>query len=221
MKVSIIIGTHGTDAWKDLAWSRAFPSAISQGAHEVLIDHEPDATRAEVRNRLVEQATGDWICTLDADDELAPGYVDAMTAAWRNSWYPAPDVLEFASSKPPLLFTPAIQYVRNGKPQPPMFWPEVNLHDANWLIVGTLIPLDLFLEVGGWKHLDSTGTMNEWDDWHLFSRCVRAGARIVKVPDAVYIAHVRARSPHYSANGRTRQAWLKEIRDDVWGEVTA
>ncbi len=32
--------------------------------------HEDDATIAEVRNKNTVDATGDWLCFLDADDEL-------------------------------------------------------------------------------------------------------------------------------------------------------
>lgn len=190
-----MIATHGDESWHKLAWERAWPSARNQGA-EVLIDHVPDATRAQVRNRLVKEASGDWIITLDADDELDPGYVTAMEeTAKRNC-----------------LLTPRVSYVRNGRGEMARFWPECDLKDGNWMVVGTAAPRDLMLAVGGWRTFTGSGVLNEWDDWDLWIRCVKAGAGIVKVPDAVYVAHVR-NSPHHSRTRAMTKAWLKEIRE--------
>lgn len=196
MKFSIVIASHGDSRWEDLALSRAYPSAKDQGA-EVLIRHEPDATRAELRNHLTKMATGDWIITLDADDELAPGYVTAMSEAAQEN----------------CLLTPQVSYVHKGKVEPPRFWPEVELKDGNWMVVGTAAPRDLMLSVGGWRSFTESGVLNEWDDWDMWIRCVQASARIIKVPEAVYIAHIQPTSPHYfSAQRKIRQFWLQEIR---------
>lgn len=207
MSFSIIIATHGDESWHKLAWERAWPSAKNQGA-EVLIDHVPDATRAQVRNRLIKEASGDWIITLDADDELAPGYVTALERAFKE-W--AKHKTMYVGKVMPLL-TPQVSYVRPGKLEPEKFWPEVDLADGNWMVVGTAAPRALMLEVGGWRTFTGSGVLNEWDDWDMWIRCVQAGAGIVKVPDAVYVAHVR-NSPHHSRTRAMTQAWLKEIRE--------
>jgi hypothetical protein len=210
MKLSIVIASHGSEDWRDLAISRAFPSALRQGAHEVLIEHDPaaDATRADVRNRLVERATGDWICHLDADDELALGYTAAMAAA-----------LERNGDREKLLLIPAISYAFRGRLKPPRFWPEIDLQNGNWIPIGTVLSRMLLLKVGGWKHLNGTGTTNEWDDWHLFSRCVIAGACLVKVPKAIYIAHVQRSSASRRARTDQHTAWFEEVRRDLWPEL--
>jgi glycosyltransferase involved in cell wall biosynthesis len=195
MSFSIVIATHGDSRWETLAMERALPSAMEQGC-EVLIGHNADGTRASVRNVLSEEARGDWIITLDADDELAPGYVTAMSN-WSN---------EYA------LLTPMVQYVKRERAQKPKFWPEVDLALGNWMVVGTAVPRDLLLEVGGWRAFTSSGVLNEWDDWDLWIRCVQAGAGIVKVPEAVYVAHV-GDSPHYRRTPATTRAWLTEIRE--------
>lgn len=194
MTFTIVIASHGHERWKNLALRRAYPSAGNQGM-EVLVEHDPDGTRAEVRNRLLERASGEWIITLDADDELAPGYVDAMSEAARET----------------SLLTPAISFVRKGRKECPKFMPEVDLAEGNWMVVGTAAPRDLMLEVGGWRTFIGSGVLNEWDDWDMWIRCVRAGAGIVKVPDAVYIAHVSP-SPHYARTSKMTKMWLKEIR---------
>ena len=204
MTFSIVIASHGHERWKNLARRRAWPSAENQGA-EVLVEHDPDGTRAEVRNRLTEQAKGDWIITLDADDELDPGYVTAMEDAFRHA---VPPVENWGRQ---LLLTPAISFVRNGRRERPKFMPEVDLTEANWMVVGTAVPRSLLLEVGGWRTFTGSGVLNQWDDWDLWMRCVQAGAGIVKVPDAVYVAHVSP-SPHYSRTPTISRLWWNEIR---------
>lgn len=208
MKLSIVIASHGSDEWRDLAWSRAYPSAELQGAHEVLVDHDPDGTRAAVRNGLIERATGDWVCTLDADDELAPGFVSGMRGIADR----------FALASPKCLLVPQVQYVHR-RVEEPRFPPECDLRDANWLIVGTVAPRELVLKVGGWRSLMGSGVLNQWDDWDLWQRCAKAGAVPVKVPDAVYVAHAKPGSPQRHASVRTRRFWFHEIRKANYPEL--
>ena len=211
MSFTIVIASHGDDHWRDLAWSRAWPSAQDQGA-EVLIEHDPDATRAEVRNRLIEQARGDWIITLDADDELDPGYVEAMDATrmrrvYQDKW------------AEPCLMTPQVAYVRGGRRRKAFFWPEVELKRNNWLVVGTAAPRSLMLEVGGWRTFTGSGVLNEWDDWDMWIRCVKAGAEIERVPGAVYVAHVLRTSWAQTTTEELRRAWIREIREANWPDA--
>lgn len=181
MSVSILIGTFGEQSWAEAAWSHAYPSA--NDADEVLVRHLPEGTLAQVRNRLAAEATSDWLCFLDADDDLAHGYVDAMTEVFTTLddefW----------------LLAPAVSYVRHDLVIPGMRvqglpaipnkgrWP-----DMNECVIGTLVARELFLEVGGFRELPSL------EDYDLWLRCVKAGARIVHVPGAVYQATVRDRS---------------------------
>lgn len=199
MTFTIVIATHGDSYWEDMALKRALPSAQAQGC-EVLVGHDPDGTRAEVRNALIEKASGEWIVTLDADDELAPGYVDAMEIDPHIS----------------ALLVPQVQYVHRRREEP-RFPPEMDLRHGNWMVVGTAFPRALALEVGGWRTFTGSGVLNQWDDWDLWIRCVKAGAKIVKMPDAVYVAHAAPGSPQ-KVPARTRRFWLDEIRHANWPE---
>lgn len=206
MKISVVIATYGVDEWKDIAWSRAYPSAINQGAHEVLIGHDAEGTIATVRNGLAEEAEGTYLCVLDADDELAPGYITAMTHAWRE--WPWPGDAE----QLPLL-TPRVSYVNRGRAQSPKFWPEKPLWEGNWLVIGTLVPRTLFLEVGGFPE-----AIHGYEDWALFAKCSKAGSPIVKVPEAIYRAHVRSGSRNRSLSHRDRVYWHYTIGREVFPE---
>lgn len=200
-----MIASHGEERWRDLAYSRAYPSAVDSGADEVLIEHDPDADwRADVRNRLTAQVESGYVVTLDADDELAAGYCEAI----RNT-----HALVRLEGGEPLLLTPAIQYVRNGRRYDPRFWPECDLADHNWMVCGTVFPKALFEAVGGWRTMRGTGSYNEWDDWELWIRMTKAGAVPIKVPDAVYVAHVNEKSAAQRASGPQRSTWLSEVRD--------
>lgn len=175
MNVSIIIATYGDRWWEELALERAFPSAHDQGAHEIIVGHDDRLTIGPVRNVLAQKATGDWLCFLDADDELAPGYLDAMAAVGGEN----------------VLLTPSVSKVRKNHRSTPDFYPEVPLWQANWLVVGTLLRRDLFERVGGFND-----EPHGFEDWTLWAKCWKAGARPVRVPQAVYLQHINPRSKH-------------------------
>lgn len=200
MSVSILIATFGDEAWSELAWSRAYPSAIEQGAAEVLVRHEPDGTVASARNALAGMAEGEWLCFLDADDELCPGYLVAMekVAPELEPWVESP----FGPGRDSIL-APAVSY-GGSRPGIPNLggWPGVNE-----CVIGTLVPRRVFLQLGGFRELPSL------EDWDLWLRCVKAGARIVHVPDAVYCAHV---TPNSRNSDQSVYAQLREEHAEVW-----
>lgn len=200
MRISVVIATYGGPTWSTLAASRALPSAVDQGAYEIVVEHQANGTLATARNAGAEAARGDWLVFLDADDELDAGFIAAMKAAWSE-----PSV--FGLMHPDLLlFTPAVQYVRGKQRPKPKIWPEVPIEDGNWLIIATAVPRTLFQEVGGFQ---------EWplyEDWCLWQRCLKVGARVVKVPEAVYIAHANAHSRNRKPGPYERRRWHDAIR---------
>jgi len=201
--ISICIATYGSDDWRELAWSRAWPSCQDQGALEVLVFHDPDGTIASVRNELASTAKGDALIYCDADDELAPGYLDAMTRA-----------VERVGDGPALL-TPAVQQLRkNGsvRGKPVFFDRGIPLTDDNWLVIGTLIQKSLFMEVGGFEDYP-----HGWEDWSLWAKAWKAGAQVVKVPDAVYRYHVNPQSKHKI--GWRNRKWQVETHHKVRREL--
>jgi len=152
-----------------------------------------------VRNALAVKATGDYLCFLDGDDELAPGYIAAMQKVYEQEY-----------DGTPLLLTPKVAYVVKGRKQAPKFWPETDPWSGNWMVLGTLVSKDLFMKVGGWREFDEND-WNEWDDWELWIRCQKAGALPVKVPKAVYIAHQEKTSRHRTMPHKQKLRWTYEI----------
>lgn len=199
--ISVVVATYGGDVWRDMARERAIPSTWEQGHDELVTSHEPDGTRATSLNNAASCATADWLLFLDADDELAPGFVGAMRRALEHT-------------APTVLLTPAVQQVRKGRPGRPFFYPECSLETGNWLIIGTLISRELFTRIGGFgEHPHGL------EDWNLWAKAVRAGATIVKVPDAVYVAYWNPKSKHHELQ-RNRPAYMaayEAARAEVWG----
>ena len=79
--------------------------------------------RARSRQCATSWATrppGTGCCFLDADDELAPGFLDAMRRAVGQA------------GDGPALLTPAINH-------PGRFYSEGPIEETNWLVVGTLV----------------------------------------------------------------------------------
>ncbi len=184
MNVSIIIATHGDEAWRDLAMSRAYPSTIDQGAWEVIAEHWPDGTLAQARNHAAKRSDTAWLCFLDADDELGPGYIQAMYEARY-------DVPPDGGAHP--LLIPRVQFVKDTTFSAPVF-PNVHqpMDTLNHAVIGTLVRRSLFEQVGGF------GEEPVYEDWALWLRCMRAGAALHYVEDAIYQAHVQESSRNNS-----------------------
>lgn len=188
MTFSILISTYGADYWRELAQTRAVPSAEAQNPHEVFILHEPDGTIASCRNNNAARATGDWLVFLDADDELNPGYIDAMKAREQQAVYQHDYIVRESQ---PRLLQPAVSYVRNGRHMPARILGPGDLRHDNYLVIGTAVPRHLFEQVGGFNDYP-----HGFEDWSCWAKCWKAGAVVVPVPRAVYRAHINPRSKH-------------------------
>lgn len=171
MEVSVICGTFGTAHWNELA-ERALAS-VPDGVPTIHV-HGEDLSDA--RNRALAQVETEWVVHLDADDELEPGFLDAIVAGTAD------------------LRAPAVRYVRRGRALSARL-PRVAGHDhdctadclpdGNWLVVGTAVRAELVRRVGGW---------HDWpiyEDWDLWLRCWLAGATVEAIPEAIYRAHAR------------------------------
>ena len=190
---TICIGTFGETEWVKLATERAIPSAEAQG---VPVIHRHGTTLAQARNEALAMVGTEWVVFLDADDELSPGYIEALAAGTAD------------------LRAPAVSYVKNGRPREARV-PRVagHTHDCsadclrvgNWLVIGSAVRTDLAREVGGFREF-------RWsEDWDLWQRCWLAGATIEAIPAAVYVAHWR----HDSRNRAPDQAFRNRIHREI------
>jgi hypothetical protein len=132
------------------------------------------------------------VCFLDADDELEPGFFQAIARSTAD------------------LRVPSVRYVTPKRTPRPMM-PRVAGHDhhdcsadclpfGNWMVIGTVAPTRLLLKVGGFRDFDWS------EDWDLWVRCWKAGATIDRVEDAVYRAHVRPDSRNRAPDRQVKHA---------------
>lgn len=192
--VTIAVATYdgtppprGYASWQHLAEARAIPSAELLGAKVV---HAHADTLHDARNTAVALVETEWMVHLDADDELEPGYIDAMAQGTAD------------------LRAPAVRYVHGDSTKRPAGVPHVAGHHhpciadclpyGNWLVIGTAVRADLVRQVGGWR--DFTWS----EDWDLWVRCWQAGATVEPIPQAVYRAHVRPESRNRAAKRHDR-----------------
>ncbi len=184
LDVTVVIGTYGGEEWRDLAVRRAIPSARALGVDIVAVHGE---SLHQARNDGLSRVRTDRVVFLDADDELEPGYAEAMATV-------DADVL-----------VPRVRYIRRGVAVPPIM-PRVAGHHqhactadclayGNWIVIGACVRTDLVRKVGGFRDF-------AWsEDWDLWVRIWQAGGTFAAAPEAIYRAHVRRgsrnRAPAY------------------------
>lgn len=191
IRVSCIIATYGSSEWRDRGFRLSAEIAEQHpGFSRIEAVHLVDGTLAEARNQGAHQAEGQALVFLDADDCLAPGYLEAMADGLQPRMILSSDEDEIQESAyyPPHLLVPAVQYVReeDGFTQPPRIPQRGHWPALNECVIGTAVSRRLFEQVGGFREWPSL------EDWDLWLRCYDAGARLAYFPDAVYIACVRA-----------------------------
>lgn len=186
---SIVVSTFGDPKWKNQAQERALPSARSFGI-PVLYNH--GNTLHEARNAGLYQVETEFVCHLDADDELDPYFFEYM----------------FKEDVDGDLRPPSVNHVYQQVTYMPQVVGKSGVHthtcvaecleDGNWLVVGTVARTQLLKDVGGWKE------WGNFEDWDLWMRCWVAGASITPVPSAIYRAYS-------TSQGRCRNMSQQEI----------
>lgn len=186
MDLTVAVGTFGAPQWRQLAQARAIPSAEALG---VPVVHAHEGALHDARNAALAKVATEWVVHLDADDELEPGYVEAMAQGFAD------------------VRAPAVRYINGSTAQWPAM-PKVagHRHDCqaeclphgNWLVVGACVRAELVRQVGGWRDFPWS------EDWDVWVRCWLAGATIEAIPQAVYRAHVRSDSRNRAPSRITR-----------------
>ena len=163
-------------------------------------------TLAQARNAALAQVTTEYVVHLDADDQIAAGYLEALLAGTAD------------------LRAPSVRYVRGARARTAVM-PRVAGHhhactgeclpEGNWLVVGALARADLLRAVGGWE---------EWplyEDWALWLRCWKAGATVEAIPAAVYVAEARPGSRNRAPDIAYKNRVHAEIVESVLGGQVA
>jgi len=190
---TVVVATYGQQQWINLARIRAIPSARALGCQVI---HVHGDTIHGARNECVSQVTTPWVIHLDADDQLEPGYITAMSRGTAD------------------VRAPMVRYIQRGRGLRPAM-PRVAGHghactadcltQGNWLVVGAAVRTDLVREVGGWRDFSWS------EDWDLWLRCHLRGAKIEAIPTAVYRAFTRPGSRNRGQSAEARLAAHRAI----------
>lgn len=166
MDVGIVVATFGDQSWYDMGHNTAVRLF---NKFNIITRHEHSESLHVARNTAATRLDTEWLCFVDADDDLEPGYFDAMEQATAD------------------LRAPAVKWVYEDRVELMSLADRTDIEVRNPCVIGTLIRKDMFLSVGGFK---------DWwayEDWALFLSCVRRGATIEHT-NAVYVATVRPQS---------------------------
>lgn len=186
MDVTFIVGTFGARMWLDMAEERAIPSCQATGRPVIHIHGD---TLAKARNEGVAKAVTEWVCIVDADDEISRDFAD-----------------QAAKVSGDLLAPRYVEVHPDGR----RVEIDLSLRDMermNSCSISTMIRKQHFLDLGGFR---------EWrgyEDWALWLTAHRRGLRIAR-HDGVHWHH---ELPHSRNQTITDPAALTaEIRLASW-----
>ena len=168
----VVIGTFGDPEWAD----RGVALAERKIAEGFTCVHVHGSSLAEARNIGALYLDTDFVVFLDADDDLDAGYCEAMSKA----------AMTHGTGT---IYQPATRGRVDGILDDfPYLIPQTNLYHRNYLVIGCGVSRLDFLHLNGFRELEAL------EDWDLWIRMVIRGARVVRVPEAVYIVNVSANS---------------------------
>lgn len=189
--IAVCIGTYGDiNTWEHFVDTRSGPSVDRQTVRPTLYSRVHGNTLQEARNQAADGVARhpqplsepNWLCFLDADDELDDGFIEAMADAARDldgDW---------------LLQPATLGVYPDGHTDPhPVVIPPKPLLDGNFLVISTLIRSEQFHRLGGF------GDWEIYEDWDLWIRAWQDGANIKAVPDAILRVHVNPDSRNNGA----------------------
>jgi len=176
--VTVIIGWYGdANFWRPLI-QRAVTSVLNQTVQpdKILISKGNDLQSARNVGLNVDSR---YIIFLDADDELAPRYVESMLEGEGD--IRVPSVLNFRNNK-------LVDFSQRW------YTPTNLIEGQNYIVVAPLIRTSYFKQVGGFRNLSSL------EDYDLWLRMEEAGAEIRQCTKAVYKIHQREKSRSENQN---------------------
>lgn len=194
MDVTVLIASYGNTSWIKLA-ERAV-SSLSKNV-KYITRHEQSGTLASVRNNILKSVDTEFVCYLDADDELEAGFFEAMAESEAD------------------IRAPAVRYINpNGTSYKPPMMPNVSGHthncvaecliEGNWLVIGSVAPTELMRKLQ-WRDYPV------YEDFCVWQRAYISGASFDSVPHAIYHAHVRPKSRNHSLSRNQRRLVHYEI----------
>lgn len=194
MDATIIVATFGSQEWKKRGEETANKTS-DRFIESVIQGHSDNGSLAFIRNTLAAQAQSEWLCFLDADDELGAEYFKHL----------------FLSNGD--LRAPAVWWKEPDSLSIPVTLSNRDMRVGNPCVIGTLIRKEMFMQIGGfWEE-------PAYEDWSLFRRAWLLGAKLDHVKDAVYIVNVRPESRNNTVDNpagliksitRSHDKWMRD-----------
>ena len=194
MDATIVVGTFGSKQWNNMGAKTANRLANTFG--DVPVIHKHADGLAAARNGAISEAGSEWICIVDADDNLHPNYFKHMS--------------KFADSFD--LLAPDIRWVYVGTRRKTRVthMGNVNILNQNPCCIGTVFRKSVWEEVGGFKNLPVL------EDWEFFRRCYKNGARLKCVRGAEYIYNLK--NDGRNSDVQKRRVIANKIRKNYYGD---
>lgn len=193
MDVTVVIPICGDiRLWMPLAEQAQVSAAAQTHAAEKIVIAQ-GVSVSDARNRGAAKADTSHLIFLDADDELDPGYIEAMQ-----------DVPPRTIGRPNTIGV--YPDGRVDEPTPQCSIPPTDLRRRNCIVISALVPTAEFRQVGGFAELPAL------EDWHLWRRLAAIGVGYVDVPEAILRITVRDKSRN-APTGDHHTAYQRVMRE--------
>jgi glycosyltransferase involved in cell wall biosynthesis len=147
--------------------------------------HIHASSLASARNEVIDLLETEWIVLLDADDDLMPGYAEAVRRGAESGH---------------LLQVKTIGRVDGLLETEAVYIPRSNMWDRNYLIIGTVFEKKFAPQFTGLPILE---------DWEFWMRMISAGHDVKQI-DATYIVDVN--NTGRNSDAKTHAYVYNEIR---------
>lgn len=154
---------------------------------------------ASARNTGIMNAKFDWILPLDADDMLLEGSLDFIQKFLKTT---IADVVGLSFKT-----FGVVNQVINLIPNPTL----KDFEQGNRLGYCSVIKKARLLEVGGY----SSRMVEGYEDLHLWVNLLNRGAKIVTLPDLLWLYRTKSESMWTEARGKYHDKLLAQIKKDI------
>lgn len=166
--VEVVVVNDGSDDKKTL-------SVLSglENHPNIQVVHQKNRGPSAARNVGISAARGEYILTLDADDKIAPTFIEQALSRLEKD-----ESLGFAYSDVRMVGEGS--YVRK--------LPDYNFYQLLWdciVVSCVLARKEAFLSVGGYDK----GMRNGFEDWELWIRLAKKGWHGIRIPEPLYEYH--------------------------------